>query len=156
MPALIVKASARLWTLTGSDVVAQGLDHFLALRGIARQKNHEFVSAAPRRDAAFVACGIEDPAAQCAQHGVACGVPVAVVDLLEEVDVHRDGGERLPGPDRFGKARHFAKLQQVLLVDEPGEARRVRLPSGSGGGRARCGAAAGAAVRTKRSGRPRR
>lgn len=110
-----------------ADQPAQALHHRFRAGGIAVAQQREFVAAATPGQIAF-ADGLTDPAGQRAQRLVAGGVPMAVVDLLEQVDVQHHRGKR---SSRGARAREggLAQLLQVRVVVEPGQAIVLGLPA---------------------------
>src|SRR3546814_11484279 len=79
-----------------------------------RSQDRELVAAAASDDAAPVD-GFPDPRAERSQCLVAGSVAVAVVDLLEQVDVDHDRGERPPGGSG-ARERAPAQLAHLLVV----------------------------------------
>ena len=107
----------------GGDPVEHGVgDLERVLSGSARQKDRELVAAEPERFAA-----LPEPARNLCQHAVSDRMTVAVVDLLEVVDVDeadRDGGAVLL---RLVEAA-LQPLVEVAVVSEPREGIGEREP----------------------------
>src|SRR2546422_3203289 len=77
--------------------------------------------AAVAADDILDATGLHQQMGHVAQDLVAAGMAVAVVDLLEMVDVAHDAGQRLvaaPGEGKFGRE----PLIEIRTIPEPGKA----------------------------------
>ena len=109
------------------DPRAQPAQQRLRLLGVGIQQDGELVAAAAP-GAPAVAHDLGDPLAERAQRLVAGGVTVAVVDLLEQVDVGHDRGE---GPAGGARARVglLAEPAHLLVVVLAGQAVALGLPA---------------------------
>src|SRR5690606_20315577 len=95
--------------------------------GVGLHQDRELVASAASGDAG-PAHALADPAAERTQGLVTGGMAVAIVDLLEHVDVGDDRRERTPRGARGGE-RGFAAPAHLLVVVEPREAVVFGLPA---------------------------
>src|SRR3546814_4818703 len=114
--------------------VAQALQHRLGVGRSGIEQDRELVAAAASDDAAPVD-GFLDPRAERSQCLVAGSVAVAVVDLLEQVDVDHDRGERPPGGSG-ARERAPAQLAHLLVVVQARQPVVLGLPAVAEIGRA--------------------
>src|SRR3546814_5740674 len=94
---------------------------------IGIEPDRELVAAAASDDAAPLD-GFPDPRAERSQCLVAGSVAVAVVDLLDQVDVDHDRGERPPG-GAGARERDPAQLAHLLVVVQARQPGVLGLPS---------------------------
>src|SRR5690606_3849966 len=109
------------------DPRAQAVQQVLRIVARAVEQDHELVATAASGDAAF-AHHLGDPAAERAQRLVPGGVAVAIVDLLEPVDVDHDRGER-PSFALRPVERLLAELAHLLVIGQAGQAVVFGLPA---------------------------
>ena len=84
----------------------------MAPRGVAG--HHQKLLAAPAHQVVAVAEHLQQPVAHLHQHGIAGGMTMAVVDLLEQVDVDHE-------EDQVGIVRHRPAQPQVGFMAAQGQ-----------------------------------
>src|SRR5216683_1805381 len=102
------------------------LDRLLA--SDARQHHHELVAAVAGHHVHLADVPLERHG-DAAQHRVADGVPVGVVDLLEQVQVHHQDGQLVAEPQAARQLLLEAR-EQVAAVGDAGERVRERQVAG--------------------------